>query len=159
LFSLPLGDLRVEGGDAGFLRIASGTQGAVVEEGKQLTLVNVITDFDGDLCDAAVALGGDIGLLLGDERARCVEVFRVGGVRGRDWGGRRMDSGGRRCCRGGDTRGLDLRMGVAPSAQENQGCNSGQPDLASIYAIHVFHQPIQFHRVSQIQRAGRRKRT
>ena len=75
LFGFPFGNLRVERGYAGLLRIAGGAQAAVVEQGKQLTLADVVTDFDGDLCDAAVALGGDVGLLLGDEGAGCGEVL------------------------------------------------------------------------------------
>jgi hypothetical protein len=69
LFGLPLADLGTEGFEFSGLRFHGGAQGAVIESCQFLATFDAIAEGDGDACDASVALGGDVGLLFGYERA------------------------------------------------------------------------------------------
>jgi hypothetical protein len=74
LFSLPFANLRMKRGDPSFLRIAHGTQGTVVQQRQNLTLLNSIANLGGDVHDATVALSSDIGLPFRDKRSGSTEV-------------------------------------------------------------------------------------
>jgi hypothetical protein len=62
-------DLRLGRGDTGLLRIALGAQSAVVKQSQELPAFYMVAKLRGNVDDAAIALGCDVGLLLGDQRA------------------------------------------------------------------------------------------
>ena len=62
-----------------FCESTRGPQRAVVQLGQQLAAPHLVANLHGDLDDASVALGGDVGLLFGDQRAGGGEGLRIYG--------------------------------------------------------------------------------
>ncbi len=159
-FGFQVADFRVDaaGFCAGGFQI--GDDLAIVELRHERAGFDARGDVGEEFRDDAVALRGEIELMLDDDRAgddeRCIRNIgwarRWRGKRGGWWRGTRRGSGS-------GVRGRRSDRPIIAAANGQHKCAERQRDRMRIFILRHAHQPIQSHSFDTIQMYGRRSKT